>query len=160
VEGYATGASVYEAMRDSQYPGTVVCAMDSGNLKPVALALMSKIRREHLGTDISFVADDDVLKETNVCYSKAKEASAAIGGVPVRLPEFEHYYTGSDFDDPHIQEVLAEVTRQISRAIEEYNSINGKEAEHNCTRLNGASLTNIIDSQFINRRLTCMILNT
>jgi phage/plasmid primase-like uncharacterized protein len=56
--------------------------MDSGNLKPVALALMSKIRREHLGAEIIFCADNDTTKEKNVGYLKAKEAPKAIDGTP------------------------------------------------------------------------------
>jgi putative DNA primase/helicase len=87
-EGFATGASIHEVTGYA-----VAVAFDAGNLKPVALALRSKL------PDISILicADDDWQKEGNPGLTKAREAAAAIGG-RVALPVFPEGRTDGDSD--------------------------------------------------------------
>jgi putative DNA primase/helicase len=76
-EGWATGATLHE----SGY--TVACAMNAGNLKPVALAL----RAEYHATEIIIAGDDDRLTDGNPGRTAANAAAAAVGG-QVALPEW------------------------------------------------------------------------
>ena len=73
-EGWATGATLHE----SGY--TVACAMNAGNLKPVALAL----RAEYHTTEIIIAGDDDRLTAAegkgNPGRAAANAAAAAVGG--------------------------------------------------------------------------------
>lgn len=77
-EGYATGASLYEA---SGLP--VVVAFDAGNLKPVALAL----RVAHPGSTLCLCADDDVATKGNPGLTKGTEAAEAAAGLLI-APDF------------------------------------------------------------------------
>ena len=76
-EGWATGATLHE----SGY--TVACAMNAGNLKPVALAL----RAEYHTTEIIIAGDDDRLTDGNPGRTAANTAAAAVGG-QVAFPEW------------------------------------------------------------------------
>ncbi|GAA0417950.1 hypothetical protein GCM10008969_46490 [Pseudomonas veronii subsp. inensis] len=76
-EGWATGATLHE----SGY--TVACAMNAGNLKPVALAL----RAEYHTTEIIIAGDDDRLTDGNPGRAAANAAAAACGGL-VTFPEW------------------------------------------------------------------------
>ncbi|WP_448645632.1 toprim domain-containing protein [Pseudomonas mohnii] len=76
-EGWATGATLHE----SGY--TVACAMNAGNLKPVALAL----RAEYHTTEIIIAGDDDRRTEGNPGRTAANTAAAAVGG-QVAFPEW------------------------------------------------------------------------
>ena len=89
-EGFATGAT----LRESGY--TVACAMNAGNLKPVALAL----RAEYHTTEIIIAADDDRLTEGNPGRTAAHAAAVAVGGL-VTFPEWpaDAPLALSDFND-------------------------------------------------------------
>ncbi|PPA02929.1 topoisomerase [Pseudomonas sp. MWU12-2312b] len=89
-EGWATGAT----LRESGY--TVACAMNAGNLKPVALAL----RAEYHTTEIIIAGDDDRLTEGNPGRTAANAAAAAVGGL-VTFPEWpaDVPNTLSDYND-------------------------------------------------------------
>lgn len=76
-EGWATGATLHE----SGY--TVACAMNAGNLKPVALAL----RAEYHTVEIIIAGDDDRLTDVNPGRTAANTAAAACGGL-VTFPEW------------------------------------------------------------------------
>jgi len=77
-EGYATGASIYEATGV-----TTVIAFDAGNLEPVISAIKSK----HPNISITIAADDDCFKEVNTGRIKAEEV-ANKHGCNVIFPEF------------------------------------------------------------------------
>ena len=89
-EGWATGATLHE----SGY--TVACAMNAGNLKPVALAL----RAEYHTAEIIIAGDDDRQTEGNPGRAAANTAAAACGGL-VTFPEWpaDAPLTLSDFND-------------------------------------------------------------
>lgn len=89
-EGWATGATLHE----SGY--TVACAMNAGNLKPVALAL----RAEYHTTEIIIASDDDRNTEGNPGRTAANAAAVAAGGL-VTFPEWpaDAPDTLSDFND-------------------------------------------------------------
>lgn len=89
-EGWATGATLHE----SGY--TVACAMNAGNLKPVALAL----RGDYPDTEIIIAGDDDRLTVGNPGRTSANAAAAACGGL-VTFPEWpaEAPQALSDFND-------------------------------------------------------------
>lgn len=71
-EGYATGASVYEATGYA-----VAVAFDAGNLLPVAQALRQKFPE----AEIILAADNDTETPGNPGLTRAREAAAAIGGL-------------------------------------------------------------------------------
>ena len=77
-EGYATGASLYEATGDA-----VAVAFNAGNLEAVALALHAK----HPGLQIIMAADDDHLTDGNPGLGKATAVARAVGGA-VAAPSF------------------------------------------------------------------------
>ena len=89
-EGWATGAT----LNQSGY--TVACAMNAGNLKPVALAL----RAEYHTTEIIIAGDDDRHTEGNPGRTAANAAAVAVGGL-VTFPEWPAGApdTLSDFND-------------------------------------------------------------
>lgn len=93
-EGWATGATLHA----SGY--TVACAMNAGNLKPVALAL----RADHPGIEIIIAGDDDRETEAegkgNPGRTAAHEAAVACGGL-VTFPEWpaDAPLSLSDFND-------------------------------------------------------------
>ncbi|WP_299947966.1 PriCT-2 domain-containing protein [uncultured Microbulbifer sp.] len=83
VEGFATGASVYE---DTGCPA-VVC-FDCGNLMPVAL----KLREKYPTLPLVFAADNDYGTEGNPGVAHATKAAQAVGGavwVPTLSKEME-----------------------------------------------------------------------
>lgn len=77
-EGYATGASIYEATGFA-----VAVAFDAGNLLPVAKAM----RRKFPDLKIILCADDDFETNKNPGLTKATEAAVAIGGF-LAVPDF------------------------------------------------------------------------
>ena len=95
-EGYATGASIYEA-----YHEPVICALDAGNLLPVAQAIRTKCPT----LPIIVVADNDratALKTgVNVGVVKAQAVAAAVPLVTVQVPYFDDNapLDLSDFND-------------------------------------------------------------
>jgi len=106
-EGYATAASVYEAV--GEY---TVVAFNAGNLEPVAKAIQQK----HPEAKIVLVADNDQWTEGNPGITKAQEAVEAIHGEIV-IPQFPNLQSRpKDFNDLHCLEGLEEVKRQLDQA--------------------------------------------
>ncbi|MDV7211074.1 toprim domain-containing protein [Azotobacter beijerinckii] len=98
-EGWATGATLHEQYEGA---GAVACAMNAGNLRPVALAL-----RGHYGHAVELViaGDDDRQTEGNPGHTAADAAALAAGALvtfpdwpPGAPPEL------SDFNDLHTWE--------------------------------------------------------
>lgn len=104
-EGYATGASIYEATGYA-----VACAMFAGNLEQVARALRSKF----LDARIILCADDDADTLGNPGLTKATEAAQAVGG-SVAIPDFgeSRPHGATDFNDLHQARGLDAVLRCI-----------------------------------------------
>jgi putative DNA primase/helicase len=91
VEGYATGATVYEATGT-----TVVVAFNSGNLPSAAKTL----RKKFPDIEIVICADDDYRTAGNPGLTKAQEAAAQIGA-KIAVPEFgeNRPEKATDFND-------------------------------------------------------------
>src|SRR5262249_23761509 len=91
VEGYATGATVYEATGT-----TVVVAFNSGNLPSAAKTL----RKKFPDLEIVICADDDYRTAGNPGLTKAQEAAAQIGA-KIAVPEFgeNRPEKATDFND-------------------------------------------------------------
>jgi len=113
VEGYATGASVYEATGH-----TVIIAFDAGNLVPVAAA----IRAKHPENRVIICADNDAFtvrpdgKPTNPGIIKGTQAAIAINADLI-YPEFTDTATKpTDFNDLHQLEGLDVVRDTIHAA--------------------------------------------
>lgn len=83
-EGYATGASIYEA-----YQQPTICALDAGNLLPVAQV----IRVKYPALPITLVADNDrataIKTGINVGIDKAKKVAESVPLVTVQVPQFD-----------------------------------------------------------------------
>lgn len=88
-EGWATGATLHE---ETGHP--VLCAMNAGNLLPVARAA----RTAWAGADLVICADNDRQTEGNPGLTKATEAATATGAALI-VPEFPDGASGSDFND-------------------------------------------------------------
>lgn len=92
-EGYATSASLYQI---TGLP--VVCALNAGNLRPVAEAF----RQKYPGRPILIAGDNDHIKEASGKPNVGKEASFAtadaVGG-HVLLPAFASDDAGTDWND-------------------------------------------------------------
>jgi len=100
-EGYATGASLCEAMN---FP--VVVAFSASNLAPVAEQLCTQFPEA-----LIVVCGDHDLSGTG--QREARKAAEAVGGV-VALPEVP----GQDFNDVHTQQGLDAVQMAITTAIQ------------------------------------------
>lgn len=89
-EGWATGATLHEIGY------TVACAMNTGNLKPVALVL----KAEHHSIEIIIAGDDDRCTEGNPGRIAANAAAIAVGGL-VAFPDWPNSApdTLTDFND-------------------------------------------------------------
>ncbi len=105
-EGYATGASIHQATLFQ-----TVCAMNCGNLVPVA----SDLRKRFPNRLIVIAADDDSKTEGNPGLTKAKEAAKAAHAF-VAHPIFSDESPGTDFNDLHIASGLDVVRCQIESA--------------------------------------------
>jgi putative DNA primase/helicase len=88
-EGWATGATLHE---ESRHP--VLCAMNAGNLLPVARAA----RAAWAGADLVICADNDRKTEGNPGLTAATAAAKATGA-RLAVPEFPEGVSGSDFND-------------------------------------------------------------
>ena len=111
-EGYATGASIYEATGYA-----VAVAFNAGNLMAVATALHSKY--PDLGVLVA--ADDDHHTEGNPGISAARAAALAVGGY-VAVPDFgpDRPDGATDFNDLHQITGLAAVKRCIEGAMQAF----------------------------------------
>lgn len=86
-EGWATGASLFEHLADP-----VLCAMNAGNLLPVAEAAKAK-----WNTQLVICGDDDRKTKGNPGKTFATKAAIAVGALTA-FPEFDDDF-GSDFND-------------------------------------------------------------
>lgn len=98
-EGWATGATLHE---ETGHP--VLCAMNAGNLLPVATAA----RSGWAGADLVIAADNDRQTEGNPGVTYATAAAKATGAKLI-VPEFPEGVAGSDFND------LAAIRRKGAR---------------------------------------------
>lgn len=116
-EGWATGASLREA---TGLP--VICAMNAGNLKPVAIALREKYPKARF----IFCADNDAWTTNqagepwNPGIEAAQQAAASIGGASVIWPEFEDAETAeknkwTDFNDAACVMGLEHIKTQVGK---------------------------------------------
>ena len=116
-EGYATGASVYEAMGDA-----VVVALDSGNL----MAVTQSIRTKYPDIKLIICADNDASK---VGVNKANEAARLVNALVV-MPDFGEDKTTvlTDFNDLHQLKGLDAVKLQLDshkRPVSDYLTASG-----------------------------------
>lgn len=103
-EGFATGASIYEATKKP-----VVVAFNTANLESVGKAIRTILPKK----PIVFCADDDRFKKRNYGKEKAIKASQAIQA-QVIFPRFEDLRDEpTDFNDMHIQLGLDKVRSHI-----------------------------------------------
>lgn len=111
VEGFATGASIYEATGHA-----VAVAFHSGNLLPVAQVLKERF----LDAELILCADDDHRTAGNPGLTKAREAARAVGG-RVAVPEFgtDRPNGATDFNDLHVAQGLDAVRACIDSALTE-----------------------------------------
>jgi putative DNA primase/helicase len=107
-EGYATGASVYEA---TQYP--TVISFGADNLKLVG----QFFRHKYQASRLIFCGDDDWKRESNVGVIKATESALLNGGL-VAIPYFGESRTENmtDFNDMHQLHGLNAVKEVIDEA--------------------------------------------
>jgi len=106
VEGFATGASIREAMG---WP--VVVAFDCGNLEPVAKVIRAACPR----AKIILAADDDHHRTGNPGITHAQAAAKAIRGT-VLAPEFQDKAGKTDWNDLHAAQGLAALRDQLEPA--------------------------------------------
>lgn len=118
-EGYATGASIFEATNQP-----VIVAVDAGNLVNVANAIHEKFPEK----PIVIAADDDIQKEQagkdNVGRLKAEAAAAAVKGIFI-APRFTPDEIGkgsTDFNDLAKSRGLEEVRKQLDIALDQVRS--------------------------------------
>lgn len=78
-EGYATGASLYEA-----YHLPVLVAFDAGNLLPVTQAYRTRFPFN----PVTVCADNDRKNDTNTGLTKAREVVATVPNVGLIVPQF------------------------------------------------------------------------
>jgi putative DNA primase/helicase len=78
-EGYATGASIYQALQTA----TVICG-SAGNIASVA----TQIRKKFSALEMIFMADDDQDSEINHGVIAAEKAAGLVGGIVVSPNDF------------------------------------------------------------------------
>jgi putative DNA primase/helicase len=88
-EGYATGATVYEALG-----WMTIVAFDAGNLEPVA----GNLRRVYPNERFVFAADNDRHTSGNPGVTRATAAAKSTSGIAV-WPSFRSGDNGSDWND-------------------------------------------------------------
>ncbi|RLB37448.1 MAG: DNA primase, partial [Deltaproteobacteria bacterium] len=129
-EGYATAASVYEAVEGQ---GTVIVAFNAGNVLPVSKV----IRKAHLDARITICADNDQWTPGNPGLTKATEAAKVIGAL-LAVPKFHDTSTKpTDFNDLAQLEGLEAVRACLDQA--KYPKLSEEEVEAELDRV--ATLT-------------------
>lgn len=127
VEGYATGATIYQATGNP-----VVIAISCDNLD----AVLSNIRTKYPTHMITIAADDDIETKKNPGKTKA-EAAANKYNCNVILPKFQeefripgstseekpHGIRPTDFNDLHVHFGIEKVTTQLQLALEIGNQV-------------------------------------
>jgi phage/plasmid primase-like uncharacterized protein len=107
VEGFATGVSVYAAIKSP-----VVVAIDKGNLDPVIENLRNKYPNSNL-----IIAGDNDINEEDINYGRdAAMAAAKKHGCFVTIPEAIDGKS-TDFNDVHKNLSLEEVKKQLKNII-------------------------------------------
>lgn len=98
-EGWATGATLHEQYEGA---GAVACAMNAGNLRPVALAL----RAQHGPAALLVIAGDDDRQTDGNPGRTAANAAALAAGALVTFPDWPEGAPPelSDFNDLHTWE--------------------------------------------------------
>jgi len=91
-EGWATGATVHMLTG-----APVACAMNAGNLLPVAMLMRAKYPNLHM----CIAGDNDANATPNTGAIAAREAAVAIHA-EVMLPEFPQGHSGTDWNDWHM----------------------------------------------------------
>lgn len=110
-EGFATGASLYEA---TGWP--VVVCFDAGNIPTVAEHFVANPRRKIFAGDNDWETALDP-KKINTGVVKAKQGAAIVGGLWC-APQFSVDATGlSDFNDLHLAEGADVVRQQLQAAL-------------------------------------------
>lgn len=141
VEGFATGASVFEATKEA-----VFVAFNANNLEPVARSLKAKY------PDRSFIlcGDDDTKTEGNPGRTKAESAAKSVLGVAV-FPSL------NDFDDVRRELGLEELKNQLKPKEEvktfSHYSLGFKEKSHYFTSTHNEQIieiTSFSDTDFLN----------
>jgi putative DNA primase/helicase len=115
-EGYATGASIYEATGI-----TTVIAFDACNLEPV----IASIKAKHHYITLTIAADNDQWGEVNTGRIKAEEATLKHGikyVFPIFKPGLEEYKP-TDFNDLHVYCGVDEVKQQLSRSFDNVTNV-------------------------------------
>lgn len=117
-EGYATGASIHEATG-----GTVFCAFNANNLKPVAAA----IRKAYPNEKIIIAADNDQFTGADPLHGAPENPGKTKGEEAARWnvcfltwPEFEESDLAdkpTDFNDLHVRYGLEAVAAAIRAAV-------------------------------------------
>jgi len=112
-EGYATGASIFEATGHS-----VAIAFNAGNLESVARFL----RQKYPNVQLIICADDDIATEGNPGITKARKAALRVGGL-LAIPDFGNNRPQgvSDFNDLYRCAGIEVVKRCINNAKEQIN---------------------------------------
>ena len=88
-EGWATGATLYQ-----YYKVPILCAMNAGNLEPVAYQASFQFR----DAEITIAADNDTNTAGNPGLTKAIEA-CRWSGAKLLVPHFPKGVAGTDFND-------------------------------------------------------------
>lgn len=103
-EGYATGASIHEAIGEG-----VIVAFNANNLTPVA----KEFRLKYPQAKIIICGDDDTKVEGNPGRTKAEETAKAVGGTtlfPIGL---------NDFNDVHVEKGMDALKEQLLNDVAE-----------------------------------------
>jgi len=109
-EGFATGASIAEALPDA----CVFVCFSAGQLKGVA----QDVRQRRADAPIVIAADDDSQTDGNPGVTEARKAAEAVQG-RVAIPALEGHAGALDFNDLFLKAGSAAVAQQITRAFRE-----------------------------------------
>jgi putative DNA primase/helicase len=120
-EGYATGASLYEATGIS-----TVISFNAGNL----LAVAQTLRQQYPYSTIVCCADDDAQTPGNPGLTKAREAAQAVNG-GVAIPDFgiSQPKSATDFNDLHRLRGLESVRTQVKIVIARMSGMSGSDSD-------------------------------
>lgn len=124
-EGYATAASVNEAVKDKKI--AVVAAMSANNLEPVVQAIKEKYQDK----SIIIACDNDIdNKVGNIGLNKANEVADKFNNVVVAIPKISGDFNDmvSKIDIPK-ENALSEIKSTINTAINKLNHINKQQQQ-------------------------------
>ena len=126
-EGFATGASLYSCLGIP-----VVCAMDAGNLAPVAILLRMKFP----DLKIIILADNDVGTNGNPGIAKGRDAQKSISDSSILFPSWiNHKFQSVDWNDIYCvvgKETMKEkLTKALADGVEAVEFVQGGVYENN-----------------------------